>query len=52
MPFCDFKAFELIIPSLPKNIHLQFSNSSAIRYAQLIPIDFSIHVFCNRGTSA
>ncbi len=51
MPFCDFKAFELIIPSLPKNIHLQFSNSSAIRYAQLIPIDFSIHVFCNRGTS-
>ncbi|PWB18314.1 thiamine pyrophosphate-binding protein, partial [Flavobacterium sp. HTF] len=27
------------------------SNSSAIRYAQLIDIDNSIEVFCNRGTS-
>jgi 2-succinyl-5-enolpyruvyl-6-hydroxy-3-cyclohexene-1-carboxylate synthase len=27
------------------------SNSSAIRYAQLIDIDPSIEVYCNRGTS-
>jgi 2-succinyl-5-enolpyruvyl-6-hydroxy-3-cyclohexene-1-carboxylate synthase len=49
--FSDFKAFEKLIESLPKNSQLQISNSSAIRYAQLIDIDPSIEVFCNRGTS-
>lgn len=49
--FSDFKAFEKLIESLPKNTQLQISNSSAIRYAQLIDIDPSIEVFCNRGTS-
>jgi len=51
LPFSDLKAFESILSTLPKNIQLQISNSSAIRYAQLFPIDFSIEVFCNRGTS-
>ncbi|KAF2506701.1 2-succinyl-5-enolpyruvyl-6-hydroxy-3-cyclohexene-1-carboxylic-acid synthase [Flavobacterium zhairuonense] len=51
IPFSDFKVFEKVIESLPKNIQLQISNSSAIRYAQLIEIDPSIEVFCNRGTS-
>ncbi len=49
--FSDFKAFELIIPALPKACQLHLSNSSPIRYAQLIDIDSSISVFCNRGTS-
>ncbi|MCD0469718.1 2-succinyl-5-enolpyruvyl-6-hydroxy-3-cyclohexene-1-carboxylic-acid synthase [Flavobacterium sp. JAS] len=49
--FSDFKVFEKVIESLPKNSQLQISNSSAIRYAQLIEIDPSIEVFCNRGTS-
>lgn len=49
--FSDFKVFEKVIESLPKNSQLQISNSSAIRYAQLIDIDWSIEVFCNRGTS-
>ncbi|KAF2336763.1 2-succinyl-5-enolpyruvyl-6-hydroxy-3-cyclohexene-1-carboxylic-acid synthase [Flavobacterium ginsenosidimutans] len=49
--FSDFKVFEKVIESLPKNSLLQISNSSAIRYAQLIDIDDSIEVFCNRGTS-
>jgi 2-succinyl-5-enolpyruvyl-6-hydroxy-3-cyclohexene-1-carboxylate synthase len=49
--FSDFKAFDLIIPRLPKDSHLQISNSSAIRYAQLFDVDPSITVFCNRGTS-
>lgn len=49
--FSDFKVFEKIIESLPKNSQLQISNSSAIRYAQLIEIDPSIEVYCNRGTS-
>ncbi|MFD2943049.1 2-succinyl-5-enolpyruvyl-6-hydroxy-3-cyclohexene-1-carboxylic-acid synthase [Flavobacterium notoginsengisoli] len=49
--FSDFKVFEKVIESLPPNSLLQISNSSAIRYAQLIDIDESIEVFCNRGTS-
>ena len=51
IPFSDFKVFEKVIPSLAKNSQLQIGNSSAIRYAQLIPIDPSIDVYCNRGTS-
>lgn len=51
MSFTDFKVFEKVINSLPQNTQLQISNSSAIRYAQLIPIDSSIEVYCNRGTS-
>jgi 2-succinyl-5-enolpyruvyl-6-hydroxy-3-cyclohexene-1-carboxylate synthase len=51
IPFSDLKAFEMILPSLPKNSMLQLSNSSPIRYAQLFPIDSSISVFSNRGTS-
>lgn len=49
--FSDFTVFEKVILSLPKNSQLQISNSSAIRYAQLISIDPTIEVFCNRGTS-
>ena len=49
--FSDFKAFEIIMPSLSKNSMLQLSNSSAIRYAQLFDIDPTISVYCNRGTS-
>jgi 2-succinyl-5-enolpyruvyl-6-hydroxy-3-cyclohexene-1-carboxylate synthase len=49
--FSDFKVFEKVIGTLPLNSQLQISNSSAIRYAQLIDIDESIEVFCNRGTS-
>ena len=51
IPFSDFKAFEFVSHSLPKDTQLQVSNSSAIRYLQLVTIDKSIEVFCNRGTS-
>jgi 2-succinyl-5-enolpyruvyl-6-hydroxy-3-cyclohexene-1-carboxylate synthase len=51
IPFSDFKVFESVIQGLPKNSHLQISNSSAIRYAQLIDIHPTIEVYCNRGTS-
>ena len=51
LPFSDFKAFEIVLGSLPKNTRLQLSNSSAIRYSQLFNIDPSIQIFCNRGTS-
>ncbi|WP_267739837.1 2-succinyl-5-enolpyruvyl-6-hydroxy-3-cyclohexene-1-carboxylic-acid synthase [Myroides injenensis] len=49
--FSDLKAFECIANTLPEHTQLQISNSSAIRYAQLVPLDSSIEVFCNRGTS-
>lgn len=51
VPFCDLKAFEIILRSLPSQTQLQISNSSAIRYALLFDIDPTISVFCNRGTS-
>jgi 2-succinyl-5-enolpyruvyl-6-hydroxy-3-cyclohexene-1-carboxylate synthase len=51
IPFSDFKAFEIILPALPKDSQLQISNSSAIRYAQLFDIKPEVEVFCNRGTS-
>jgi 2-succinyl-5-enolpyruvyl-6-hydroxy-3-cyclohexene-1-carboxylate synthase len=51
IPFSDFKVFEKVILSLPKNSQFQISNSTPIRYAQLIDIDPSIDVYCNRGTS-
>ena len=49
--FSDLKAFEIILPMLPKHSQLQISNSSPIRYTQLFQINPSIEVFCNRGTS-
>ncbi|MDA0773455.1 MAG: thiamine pyrophosphate-binding protein [Bacteroidetes bacterium] len=50
-PFSDLKVFECLQAALPKSIHLQLANSSTIRYAQLFPIDKTISVNCNRGTS-
>ncbi|AJH15529.1 2-succinyl-5-enolpyruvyl-6-hydroxy-3-cyclohexene-1-carboxylic-acid synthase [Myroides profundi] len=51
IPFSDLSVFETLFAQLPKGTQLQISNSSAIRYAQLIKIDASNPVFCNRGTS-
>lgn len=48
-PFSDFKFFEILAQKLPENIKVHFSNSSAIRYAQLF--DFKNTMYCNRGTS-
>lgn len=49
--FSDFVVFDRILKNLPQNSQLQISNSSAIRYAQLMEIEPSVEVFCNRGTS-
>ncbi len=51
VPFSDFKVFSTLFRLLPKDIHLQLSNSATIRYAQLFDIHSSIEVYCNRGTS-
>jgi len=49
--FSDFTAIDYILRQLPKNSQLQVSNSAVIRYVQLLAVDASIEVFCNRGTS-
>ena len=49
--FTDFWVFNAIIEAFPKNEHLQFGNSSTIRYANLFDLDASNPAFCNRGTS-
>ncbi len=51
IPFSDFKVFAFLSQNLPENIQLQVSNSSPIRYIQLVNINKTIEVFCNRGTS-
>ncbi|WP_298136905.1 2-succinyl-5-enolpyruvyl-6-hydroxy-3-cyclohexene-1-carboxylic-acid synthase [Flavobacterium sp.] len=51
IPFTDLKAFDIILPKLKSKSQLQISNSSPIRYAQLISMNPTIEVFCNRGTS-
>lgn len=51
VPYSDLKVYQHLLSQLPLNSVLQISNSAGIRYAQLFPIDASITVFCNRGTS-
>jgi len=51
IPFSDFKVFDFLSRNLPEHIQLQVSNSSPIRYIQLVNINKTIEVFCNRGTS-
>ncbi|MGY8933307.1 MAG: 2-succinyl-5-enolpyruvyl-6-hydroxy-3-cyclohexene-1-carboxylic-acid synthase [Flavobacteriales bacterium] len=49
--YSDLKIFSAIVKLMPKNIQLQLSNSTTIRYAQFFDFDKRIDVFCNRGTS-
>ena len=51
IPYSDLKIFSAIVNIMPKNMQLQLSNSSTIRYAQFFNFDRHIDVFCNRGTS-
>ncbi|HKL89850.1 MAG TPA: 2-succinyl-5-enolpyruvyl-6-hydroxy-3-cyclohexene-1-carboxylic-acid synthase [Allomuricauda sp.] len=51
IPFSDFSAFDQIIKNIPKGYQVHLANSSTVRYAQLFPMDKSLKVFCNRGTS-
>lgn len=51
MPWCDFKAFDQVLSSIPDHSILQIGNSSAIRYAQLFDVNRTLQVYCNRGTS-
>lgn len=51
IPFTDFWVFNALIEAFPEKEHLQFGNSSTIRYANLFDLHPSNPVFCNRGTS-
>ena len=51
IPYSDLKIFSAIVNIMPKNMQLQLSNSSTVRYAQFFNFDKCIDVFCNRGTS-
>ena len=50
-PFSDFKVYAELFNTIPKHYMVQISNSSAIRYAQLMKSDSTWKVYCNRGTS-
>ena len=50
-PFSDFKVYAELFNTVPKHYMVQISNSSAIRYAQLMKSDPTWKVYCNRGTS-
>ena len=51
IPFSDFKAYSLVLPSIPNGYNLQLSNSSTVRYSQLFNLNATLNVNCNRGTS-
>ena len=50
-PWSDMRAFSRIIPSIPKDYHLQLSNGTTIRYAQLFGDGVTMRNDCNRGVS-
>ena len=50
-PFSDLKAVFALMQGMPKQVALQLSNSSPLRYAQLFPLNPTITVFGNRGTN-
>ena len=50
-PYSDLKVYSELFANIPNDYVVQISNSSAIRYAQLMKAHPSWQVFCNRGTS-
>lgn len=51
IPFSDLKVFKCLSHILEGPLQVHFANSSAIRYAQLFPLNHQVEVYCNRGTS-
>lgn len=50
-PWSDMRAFDEIMRNIPKHTHLQISNGTAIRYAQLFDNKHLHTCRCNRGVS-
>lgn len=51
MPWCDMKAFEIILKSLRDGGLVHLGNSTPVRYAQLFKPVKSLHWYANRGVS-
>lgn len=51
IPWCDLKAFSVILPSIPSDYNLQFSNGTPIRYSQLFGNHDVVRCDCNRGVA-
>ncbi|MGB0840480.1 MAG: 2-succinyl-5-enolpyruvyl-6-hydroxy-3-cyclohexene-1-carboxylic-acid synthase, partial [Chitinophagales bacterium] len=50
-PWSDFKAFELLLPKIPKDSNLQMGNSTAVRYVQLFDQRPDLTYNSNRGVA-
>lgn len=51
IPWCDLKAFSILLPAIPADSRLQLGNSTPIRYAQLFRHSQVSRSDANRGTS-
>lgn len=51
VPWSDWQAFHLILPTLPEGCALQLANSTPVRYAQLFETSHLARIDGNRGTS-
>ena len=49
--YSDLKVFETLLKNIPETSHLQLSNSTPVRYAQLFRPVKKLSYFSNRGTS-
>ena len=49
--FSDLKVFELLTKAFPAKAHIQYGNSTPIRYSNFFRHDASVHVNSNRGAS-
>lgn len=51
IPFSDLTVFGILIKAFPHNAHIQYGNSTPIRYSNFFAHDSSVKVNANRGTS-
>ena len=51
IPYSDLLVFHHLLKHMDKEVQLQLSNSSTVRYAQLFDWSSLVKMYCNRGTS-
>ncbi|MEZ4906388.1 MAG: 2-succinyl-5-enolpyruvyl-6-hydroxy-3-cyclohexene-1-carboxylic-acid synthase [Saprospiraceae bacterium] len=51
LPWPDLQAYEILFEALPANVNIQMANSTAVRYAQLMPSRYDIIYNSNRGVA-
>ncbi len=50
-PWCELKALDIILRTLPPDVTLFLSNGTSVRYAQILSEKLPHASFCNRGVS-